>query len=643
MARRSRWARATRRRESRLAGPIGRPVTLTVRTGAGAPRTYTIVRGGPGAAILAPLGLTREFVTDVALAVEVVFAAVFLALGAVLFGRRSDDWLALLASGALIALFLGASSPVIALYRSQWQLRPALDFWFSVALLALVTVFYLFPDGRFFPPAVAGLLAVLAGGAALAPFASALYPWRMPATAGFVVICGAFGSGVAVQIARYRRHAGPVERQQTKWVLFGLAAATLGLLIKLWLQVTIWPPPDLSILTLYNLALYPLTLALQALLPLSMLFAILRYRLFDINTIINRALVYGALSVAVFAIYVLVVSGLGWLLQSSGSFLVSLPATVVVALLFQPLRERLQRAVNHLMYGERDDPYAVISRLGRRLEAAFQPDAVLPAIVETVAQALKLPYAAVTLAQDGVPQIVAEYGTAQSAALRLPLVYAGAPIGELLLAPRAPGEPFTAGDRKLLRGPGAAGGGGRARRATAHGPGPLAPAHRRSPRGGAPRAGQRLARRRGPPPGRPAAPGRTGGEPVAPGPRSGGGHDRRVAGADPGDDRQCPRAGAHAASARVGVAGPAGRAARAGDGAKRGRAGALEITVEAPESLPALPAAVETAAYYIAQEALTNVARHAGARQAALRLWIRRAAPGERSISRPQPGAGDHR
>ena len=145
-----------------------------------------------------------------------------------------------------------------------------------------------------------------------------------------------------------------------------------------------------------------------------------------------------------------VVSGLEALLQTHGDWLVALPATVVVAVLFQPLRERLQRAVNRLMYGDRDDPYAVISRLGRRLETAFQPAAVLPATVETVAQALKLPYAAITLRQEEGWQVVAQYGTRQGEPLRLPLVYAGATIGELWLAPRSPGEPFTANDHRLL-------------------------------------------------------------------------------------------------------------------------------------------------------------------------------------------------
>ena len=121
----------------------------------------------------------------------------------------------------------------------------------------------------------------------------------------------------------------------------------------------------------------------------------LRSRLWDIDIIINRTLVYGTLTAIVVGVYVLVVSILSTLLHTFGDFLIALLATGLVAVLFQPLRARLQRGVNRLMYGERDDPYAVLSRLWSRLEATLVPEKVLPTIVETVALALKLPYAAI--------------------------------------------------------------------------------------------------------------------------------------------------------------------------------------------------------------------------------------------------------
>src|SRR5215204_2570463 len=188
--------------------------------------------------------------------------------------------------------------------------------------------------------------------------------------------------------------------------------------------------------------------------PVFTFIAILRYHLYDIDVVINRTLVYGALSACVVGTYVLVVVALGALFQARGNLAVSLVATALVAVLFQPLRMRLQRSVNRLMYGERDDPYAVISRLGKRLEAALAPETVLPTIVGIVREALKLPYAAIALPHDGNDfEIVAASGEEPPAdPLVLPLSYGGESVGELLLAPRAPGESFSAADRRLLDG-----------------------------------------------------------------------------------------------------------------------------------------------------------------------------------------------
>jgi signal transduction histidine kinase len=121
-----------------------------------------------------------------------------------------------------------------------------------------------------------------------------------------------------------------------------------------------------------------------------------------------------------------------------------------VAVVFQPLRGRLQRGVNRLMYGERDDPYAVISRLGKRLEAAIEPEAALETVVETIAQALKLPYVAILLAEEGQFRTAAAYGSPAGEPEALPLVYQREEVGRLVLSPRAPGETFSDADRALL-------------------------------------------------------------------------------------------------------------------------------------------------------------------------------------------------
>src|SRR6266699_1395839 len=268
-----------------------------------------------------------------------------------------------------------------------------------------------------------------------------------------------WGTLMSVQIYRYRLVSDHVQRQQSKWLIFGFALALLVYIPYAGLP-GLFPAlaaPDSPYLLFYA-TVQELFLVF---IPLSIGMAILRYRLWDIDLIINRTLVYGTLTLSVIGLYVLVVVGLGTLIQVQGNVLLSLLATGLIAVLFQPLRLRLQRAVNRLTYGERDDPYAVLARLGRRLEATLLPEKVLPTIVETIAQALKLPYVAIallpeeqiftgtdartsgamTIAGAQVPDIVASFGQPTPDPLRVPLVYQAETIGYLLLAARA-GDTF---------------------------------------------------------------------------------------------------------------------------------------------------------------------------------------------------------
>ena len=113
--------------------------------------------------------------------------------------------------------------------------------------------------------------------------------------------------------------------------------------------------------------------------------------------------------------------------------------------------ERLQRAVNRLMYGERDDPYTAVSLLGRRLEAAIPGDEVLPSVTETVAQALRVPYAAIELRREDAFEAAARHGqpAAEPRAPR-PSCTRARPVGRIVVGPRGPGESFSAADMRLL-------------------------------------------------------------------------------------------------------------------------------------------------------------------------------------------------
>jgi signal transduction histidine kinase len=176
----------------------------------------------------------------------------------------------------------------------------------------------------------------------------------------------------------------------------------------------------------------------------------MRYRLFDIDVVINRTLVFTGLSVSIVGLYALVVVGFGNLIHTGDDLVLSLAATVIVAVVFQPLRLRLQRGVNRMLYGDRDDPYAVLTRLGRRLEETLAPHAALTVIVDTVATALKLPYVAIERVDESPEQLIMAHGAAVAEPLRLPLAHQGVSVGTLLVAPRGPNEPLTRADRELL-------------------------------------------------------------------------------------------------------------------------------------------------------------------------------------------------
>jgi two-component system NarL family sensor kinase len=243
-------------------------------------------------------------------------------------------------------------------------------------------------------------------------------------------------------IIRVKRSVG-VERLQFKWYAYGAVTLIFTLILPI---VLTWP--DFT----QDTALSSVMLSFGfAFLPATIGVAILRYRLYDIDLLIRRTLLYGVLTMMVVGLYVLVVGYLGTIFATGPNLPISLVATGVVAVLFHPLREWLQRAINRWLYGERSEPYTVLSRLGQRLEAALEPNEVLQTIISTVKDALKLPYVAVSLAHDSDFVIaVAEGSPVVGELLHIPLSYQGISLGQLIVSARSPGELWSTAERHLL-------------------------------------------------------------------------------------------------------------------------------------------------------------------------------------------------
>ncbi len=496
-----------------------------------------------------------------------------------------------------------------------------------IGLIALVLLY--FPGGRLASPKwrIAAWIAVVGIGlsmlAAFRPglFRSAAYPpsvtnplgvpggdpiFGVAEGLGMLFMLAAAVLAIVSTVRRFRRAEGR-ERQQLEWLAMGGAAVIafiVGTQFLFEVPATVEEP-------LFYLAF--------AALPTAIGIAILKHDLYDVDLVLNRTIVWVSLTAFVVGTYVVVVVVLGALVHAQGDLAPSLVATGLVALLFQPLRDRVQRLVNRFVYGDRDDPYAVVSRLGRRLEATLAPDAVLATIVETVAEALKLPYVAIAVLQGQTLSEAAAYGTPRRNLLYLPLMYHSETVGQLSLAPRVPGDTFTAADLRLLE--------DLARQVGVA-------AHAVQLSGEVQRSRERLVTAREEERRRLRRDLHDGLGPSLAGITLKLDAARNLLPRDPEavDDllvdlkTQTQAAIADVRRTVYDLRPPAidelGLVPALRAHAARLEGDSLRITVEAPEDLPALPAAVEVAAYRIVLEALTNVVRHATAGMCVVRISL---------------------
>ena len=332
-----------------------------------------------------------------------------------------------------------------AVWLSVWVGQ--IGYWLIAVTLLLL------PDGRLRSPswrvaAVAAAVALLlsAAGWALDPYRSLDSPIRFAhltnpvaapaAVAGTLLAVGGLLGGAAVVaslvcvVMRFRSSTG-VERQQLKWVL-AAAGATVALMA--------------ASLAAGSGRLGDVLLALAFLpLPAGVAVAVIRYRLWDVDVVVNRALLYGILTAGIVLVYAAVVVTLGGAIGRR--FGAPLLATIVVALGVQPARVRLQRWTDRLLYGSRGEPYAALTGLAQLLQGAAGQSGVLDGAAETIARSLRVPSVDVVVV-DG--NVVSSFGVQPTSAETFPMTSNGLPVGELVVG-RRPGEStFSPRDRRLL-------------------------------------------------------------------------------------------------------------------------------------------------------------------------------------------------
>jgi hypothetical protein len=294
-----------------------------------------------------------------ALGLEIGLMLLFMASALVIVWHRSDDWMALFVAAALLAYGAFVIPPLDALMAAQpiWQLPGNL--LQALGVTCALLFFYTFPDGRFTPGWTRGLIAAWGIWAlAWVLFPAATLNLSNPFSLSFLwflMLMLWWSTGLFAQIYRYWRVSNPVQRQQTKYIVAGVVIAVFGYglyvparFILPWLDQT-----GLAAL-FYQLFGIPLFLLCVFSVPLTITFSILRYRLWDIDLFINRAMVYAALTAALALGYVgsvLLLQQLFYALTGEEqSEIVTAVSTLAVAATFQPVRHTIQGFIDRRFY-----------------------------------------------------------------------------------------------------------------------------------------------------------------------------------------------------------------------------------------------------------------------------------------------------
>jgi two-component system NarL family sensor kinase len=360
-------------------------------------------------------------------------------------------WVVFTIEGLLVSASVAANSYVEFTAHTAHRPLPGLawaawcsgTWWVPGMLIQVGAVPMFFPDGRIRSPAwrwpARILVAAFAAGSLLALTTQALMPpgftnpFDLPSADRLemiaLAVCSAVafigGLGATVDLVVSMRSVDGVQRRRHAWFLISCVLTALFVLA---------PLPEFARFALMVLA----TAAVGV--------GIVWYGLYDIEPLLSRTIAYTVLTSAAVGAYLVVTVTVGARLSGG---VVPAAAAAVVAIILAGFRLRVQRRVEWLLYGERRDPLAALTSLGTRLSTALDAEAVLPAVVETVRESLRMPYAAIQLAGDD--QVTVESGRPVGTCNRFPVLHAGQPVGTLIVGTRRGETHLNAADTRVLQ------------------------------------------------------------------------------------------------------------------------------------------------------------------------------------------------
>jgi hypothetical protein len=340
--------------------------------------------------VVAQLGLRPEILALVRFTASLICLACFWGVAGLLFWRRSDTWVGLLAAFILFAVGPGFSG----LQLSQSRLLPWENSLYQLgASLIFPTFFmflYLFPNGKFIPR-FTRYLAVLPY---LAFVTSLIVPPSLQPIPPGIFIAYAVG-GLVSQMYRYRKVSIPEERQQTKWVVFALGIV-LGMILLTPLMLLAFPgmvPGTPAAFWNELIGNGVLGILVPALIPLSLAVSILRFHLWDIDVIIRKTLVYGALTVTLGLVFfggvVLLQQLISRITGTQNSPVAIVISTLLIAALSTPLRRRIQNDIDRRFYRRKYDAQKTLESFAASVRDEVELEDLTQRLLEVVEETLQ--------------------------------------------------------------------------------------------------------------------------------------------------------------------------------------------------------------------------------------------------------------